>query len=58
MLWFDFLGFIFFKPVKIFQTGLKFFKQDRNFQISLYSSILFSPILAEFLLIYSIPQLL
>ena len=30
-----FFWFIFFKPVEIFQTGLKFFKPDRNFRTSL-----------------------
>ena len=65
--------FKFFKPVSIFQTGLKFSNQIEIFKpvyfffghlsikrenISLHSSILFSPILAEFLLIYYPPATL
>ena len=74
MLWFDFcFGLIFLKPTGLnFSNWVEFFKPDRNFKpvyffgllskkrknSSSHSSILFSPILTEFLLIYSIPQLL
>ena len=38
MLWFDFLFWFnfFLNQFKIFQTGLKFFKPDINFQTSLF----------------------
>ena len=74
MLWFVFFfglfflnQFKFFKLGWNFQTRLKFSNQFIFFfghlsikreNIFLRSSILFSPILAEFLLIYYIPQLL
>ena len=69
MLWFDFFfglfflnQFKFFKPDRNFQTSLFFFwssiYKKGKIYISLHPSILFSPILAEFLLIYSTPQLL
>ena len=61
MLWFKFTSSSnFFKLVHIFQTSLFFFGHLslKKGNISIKSSILFSPILTEFLLIYSIPQLL